>query len=845
MSTAEATKPSQKHQSLAVIIQGVEFDKLLLHSFSGTEGLSRLFRFDLEMLSLASTHVPASEVIGKKVVIRLAEKGKGHRYFIGLINRFSWTGKDHDFHHYHAEVVPWTWKLTLTSDCRIFQRKTIPQIIQQIFDENGFKSNEHYQLKLNREYTAIDYVVQYRETDFNFVSRLMEQEGIFYYFEHSYEKGGNGDSAPSPSHLKNLMVLVDQNDRGSSIDAPIAYVPHAGQGDTAHDRIYAWHETSALRPTRYTLRDYHFERSESDLEVSKPAKNKLGDGEWEIFDYPGEYAQRFDKPEADQGKVKSEAQTTARLRMEEEESPLLVSGGSSNCRAFIAGSLFTLHDHPCPSFNQAYLVTSVHHAAETAPPYIGGHHQGHGYHNSFTCMPQATPFRPPRVTPKPVIQGLQNAVVVGSKDKEVEVDRWGRVKVQFQWDRYGKKDLDSSCWVRVAQAWAGKRWGTFFWPRIGQEVLVAFQEGDPEEPIIVGSAYNDAQPVPYLGDGFDEKHPHNPNLTGIKTNSTLGGKGYNELRFNDTKDKEQIYIHGQRDMDVRIRHTSRERVVHDRHLVVGWEQQDEDDPDATTKKGGDQREMVYQDKHLHVHRNQVEHVEGNQMLMVGKGEAEDGGNVQIFIEKDKIQTIEGNYLMHIIKTLGVMVDGAISLILNSSVTTLIKGNQHQKVEGEKREKIAGPQSLSIGGDHKQKVGGSNHLTVGGDQSEKVGGTQSLTAGADLQQKVGQNAALDAGQEIHIKAGMKVIIEAGAQLSLKGPGGFVDIGPSGVTIVGTIVNINSGGSAGSGSGAKPNSPQPPDEPDDASQNKPKDAEKAKPTKPTQADGSVSGFKSAPG
>jgi type VI secretion system Vgr family protein len=406
------------------------------------------------------------------------------------------------------------------------------------------------------------------------------------------------------------------------------------------------------------------------------------------------------------------------------------------------------------------MLTSVQHSATQPSEFVsgeGGTASEASYNNSFTCIAADIIFRAPRITPKAIVQGPQTAVVVGPKGEEIFTDKFGRVKVQFHWDREGKKDENSSCWMRVAQIWAGKRWGASFWPRIGQEVIVDFLEGDPDQPIIVGSVYNAEQMPPYLGEGPDSKHKNDNKVAGIKSNSTKGGVGFNEWRFDDTKDKEQIFIHAERNMDVRVKNENMERIISHRHLIVGNEKDG--------KKSGDQREMVYQDKHMKVHRHQIEHIGGNMELLIGKGD-----------------------------------EGSGSLDIN--------------IAGKKTETIGGDNDYHLKGERKEKIDGSTSLTVGGSQQEKVG----------------TKHALEAGQEIHLKAGMKVIIEAGVQLTIKGPGGFVDIGPSGVTIQGTMVLINSGGAAGSGSGSSPATP--------------KDAKEAKPTEPTVADDAKTGQKSAP-
>jgi type VI secretion system secreted protein VgrG len=349
-----------------------------------------------------------------------------------------------------------------------------------------------------------------------------------------------------------------------------------------------------------------------------------------------------------------------------------------------------------------------------------------------------------------MIHGSQTAVVTGPKGEEIYTDKYGRIKVQFHWDREGKKDENTSCWIRCSQTSAGKNWGAMFIPRIGQEVVVSYLEGDPDRPLVTGVVYNAEQMPAY-------ELPKEMTKSYIKTNSSKSGDGYNEIRFEDKMDKEQIFIHAERNMDVRVKNDSMERVVANRHLVVGYEKDG--------KKGGDQMEAVYQDKHLNVKRHHIEHIEGNMELLIGKGEATDGGNLDVYIEKNRTEKIDENFDLHVVKAHNVKVDGGLS------------------------------------------------HTVG-----------------DHHEKSGKNFNIEAAMEIHLKAGVKVIIEA-PQVSLKGAGGFVDVGPTGVAIQGAMVLINSGGAAGVGTGAKPAAP--------------KAAKEAKPTKPTKADKSKTGHKSAPG
>ncbi len=725
-------------------------DKLLLIGLSGHEGISQLFSFQLEVLAEKKTEVAFEKLLGQNVTVEIALPQKEKRFFNGIVSRAIEGEQGAFFTEYALEIVPQFWLLTRRAQSRIFQHMSVPNILKKVFDGLDVA------FELQGTFHARDYCAQYRETDFNFACRVMEEEGIFYFFKHS------------DGHHQ----MVVANTPGSHSDLPVTanVIYETVEGGTRdEDRIHSWTKTQELRSGKYTLFDHSFELPHKHLEASKTIVDSIPVGsvthklnvadnqKLELYDFPGEYAQRFDgvsggggeQPE-DLQKIFEDNRRTVEIRMQEEALPSLLIQGASQCRQFTSGHKFNLERHF--NANGAYVLTSVQHGCRQDNYRSTG--QGFSYSNSFTCIPFALPFRPPRVTAKPTVPGTQTAVVVGPAGEEIFTDKYGRVKVQFHWDREGKNDADSSCWVRVGQLWAGKRWGASFWPRIGQEVIVDFLEGDPDQPIIVGSVYNADQMPPYLGDGLDSKHKKDNKVSGIKSCSTPGGGGFNEMRFDDTKGKEQVFIHAQRNADTRVLNDSMESVSHDRHLTVGGEKDG--------SKAGDQREMIFRDKHLKVHRNHIEQIGGNMELLIGG--------------------IDGD------------------------------GNQDIVIQGYKKELI-------------EK---NDHLHVKGSRMEAIGGSQSLTVGGSQQEKIGKKHAMDVAEEIHLKCGMKVIIEAGVQLTLKGPGGFVDINPGGVTIQGTMVLINSGGAAGSGSGSSPAGPA--------------DAKKANPTAPVVADDSKTGQKS---
>jgi type VI secretion system secreted protein VgrG len=728
-------------------------DVLLLSGFSGREAISQPFFFQLDCVAENENtkKVVFDTLLGQKITVEVALPGGAKRFFNGVCQRVAQGARDATFTRHLLDLVPEALLLSHKAQSKIFQHLSIPDILKKVL------TGIDVAWEIQGTFQPRDYCVQYRESDFAFASRLMEEEGIYYFFKHS-----------DGSHK-----MVVANTAGSHSDLPVnssLIFESVGGGTRTEDRVLAWEKAQELRAGKTLLWDHCFELPHKHLEADKPIQGSVAAGKsthklalsanakLELYDWPGGYAQRFDginkgggEQPAEIQKIFDDNKRTVGLRMEAEAAASVLVHAASNCRQIVSGHKFTLERHF--EGDGSWVVLQVGHSASEAADVRSGV-GGFTYQNHFSCFPAALPFRPPRDTPIPVVRGTQSAVVVGPKGEEIFTDKYGRVKVQFHWDRDGKNDTDSSCWVRVAQPVAGRRWGTSFWPRIGQEVIVDFLEGDPDQPIIVGSVYNADQMPPYLGDGPDSKHKNDNKVSGIKSNTTMGGAGYNEMRMDDTKGKEQLFLHAERNMDVRVKSDSMESVGGNKHLIVGGEKDGQ--------KWGDYKELVYQDVHLHNKRDLHQMVGGDMYLEIGQ---EGAGNVDL----------------------------------------MVKGYRKTLVlEGEE-------------------------FHVESDRKEVVDGSQSLTVGGDQQEKVGQKHALEAGQEIHLKSPMKVVIEAGMQLTLKGPGGFIDIGPTGVAISGTMVLINSGGSAGSGSGSHPASTELPT--------------MANPKKPTPADDSKSGMKSS--
>lgn len=628
-------------------------DTLLLARLSGQEGLSELFHFDMDLFSEQQS-ISFQDIIGKNVTISMLLADGSNRFFNGLISRFSQeygksdSERETQYFSYSATLVPWTWLLTQTTDSRIFQNLSVQDIVEKIFSEKGFTD---FEFKLNNTYEPKEYTVQYRETDFNFVSRLLEQEGIYYFFKHE-----NG---------KHIMVMADHS--GANEPCPTqasAKFLHSGHDHFGgEDTIEHLKMLKKIQSGKYTLKDYNYKIPDTDLKVTFDTTHELGDEDYERYDYPGRYTGR------------NAGDALAMIRMEELESRIMTLCGTCDCRAFATGYRFKLENASQDEWNdKEYLLTRIKHSIDLSSTYFTGPAAAETeqfYKNQFECIAHETPFRPKRITPRPVVKGVQTAIVVGPDGEEIYTDEHGRVKVQFHWDREGKMDENSSCWLRVIQSMAGNGWGALFLPRIGHEVIVEFIEGDPDRPIVTGQVYHGINRPPY-------SLPEEKTKSTFKSSSSIGGGGFNEIRFEDKADDERLFIHAQKNQDTRIQNDRCEWVGNASHLIT----------------------------------------------------------------------------------------------------------------------VA---------DQLEKINGDKHLTVCGDHNEKVDGTISLETDMDLQEKVGIKHAVDAGLEIHLKAGMKVIVEAGTQISLKVGSNFVDIGPAGVTIQGTMVKINSGGSAGAGSGSTPEAP----------------------------------------
>ena len=586
-------------------------DELLLEGFSGHEAVSEPFSFNLELLS-ENDSVAASDLLGQAVTISLRLADGSDRAFHGLVRTFRQLGTDEGLTNYEANVVPWLWFLSLAQDCRVFQQKSVLDIVEEIF---GKYPDADYEIKVVGSYAPREYCVQYRESDLAFVTRLLEAEGIFYYFEHT-------DSGHKLTLTDDLSMISP-----CPVQASFELSP-APAGWLEEDVITELYREHAVLSEKVTLRDYDYLKPSNNLETAQGSSSVA-----EVYDYPGGYAEL------------SEGERYATVSLQRRRATHEIVRGAGSGRTLTTGHTFDISGYYVDEVNQTYFVLGTWHSASG-----GGYRSGESeatYANQFECIPATVPYRPPLTAPKPMVRGSQTAVVVGPGGEEIytDPDGHGRVKIQFHWDRLGASDENSSCWVRVSQAWAGKGWGALAIPRIGQEVIVDFLEGDPDRPIITGRVYNQDLMPPY-------ELPANNTQAGIMSRSSKGGGGanFNEIRLEDKKGSEQLYIHAEKDKMVVVENDRDETVGHDETVGIGNDQSLDVGNDRTIKVGKNHDESVGTGMSLSVGENRS--------MTIGKNLTERvGQNMDLSVDKDRSTSIGNDLTIEVSKDTKVTVGG--------------------------------------------------------------------------------------------------------------------------------------------------------------------------------------------
>ena len=605
-------------------------DALLFRRMVADERLARPFHYRLEVFS-RDPQLDFDRLLGENLTVRLElPERPGARYFNGFVSAVAQGADVGRFATYVLTLKPWLWFLSRNADCRIFQNMTVPEIVKRVFLDHGVADFKDRLGKV--EYPRREYCVQYRESDFAFVSRLLEEEGIYYYFRHE-----NG---------KHTLVLANGQDSHEAVAGyqRIPYYPPNADGRRVRDHIDGWSLRRSVESGGAALDDYDFKLPRKNLHSLTRLAGDHAQAHYETFDYPGGYYER------DHGEHYS------RLRAEEHRTRAEIVHGRGNAYGLTVGALFTLENCPREDQNREYLMLAARHELRSDDYETKSADDGGPLHScSFSVLHAERVFRPPRSTAKPVVRGPQTAVVVGRAGEEIHTDEYGRVKLQFHWDRYGPADQDSSCWVRVAQTAAGKGWGAVNLPRVGQEVVVDFLEGDPDRPLVTGRVYNGISKPPYA-------LPENATVSTFKSNSSKDSRGFNELRFEDRAGREQLFMHAQRRMDLRVRGSLYETVGGSREVRVGWEKDGE--------RGGDLNTLVRRDINHHVEQGEYRLV--------------DRGMHQTVVE-DVIESHQQNHTVLVGDTAAlnareVIIEGAEQLS-NRSGKVSVEGTQTVHVKG--------------------------------------------------------------------------------------------------------------------------------------------------------------------
>ncbi|NOX91000.1 MAG: type VI secretion system tip protein VgrG [Gammaproteobacteria bacterium] len=583
-------------------------DVLLLTSFSGAELVSSPFEFQLSTLSL-NLEIKPEDLIGKQITVKI--QNEHGRVFNGFVQRFAFGEiKSSSFREYRLVMMPWFSFLSKTENRRIFQNKNTKSIISQVFADLGFADFD-----FRADGGALrEYCVQYGESDLEFVSRLLEEEGYAYYFTHE--------------ESKHTLIIVD---KANAYDECIETNLTCSKGSTPDSEIKHWEHKYEFRKGGWISNDFNFKEPGKKQEVETKSKSKFANnGKFKHYEYPDLYD------------VGSGADLV-KVRMDAEEVRMNTITGSSNCSTFYAGGFFKLDKHDAKSEQGSYTLLSVEHFASDSS-YFSGQNGETGYSNEFSCIPSEVHYRPTQDHKRPEMKGPQSAIVTGPAGEEIYIDEFGRIKVQFIWDREGKNDENSSCFLRVMQAWAGNGWGTSFIPRIGHEVIVTFLDGDPDRPIVTGTVYNGVNKPPYSS----------KTQSGIKTHSTKSGSAanFNELRFEDKKGSEQVYIHAEKNLDT--------MVENDETLTV--------DKDRTKIIKNDENSTIENDRNKTVNNNQTETIKKNKTIDVGKDHKETvQSNMTITINKDLTESVKGDYIESVTKDYALQAK-TITLQANDKIT---------------------------------------------------------------------------------------------------------------------------------------------------------------------------------
>lgn len=696
------------------------------------EGLSKITKIRI-VFAIDEVGYTLDKLLGEKFHIEMKTAGSTPRIFRGTCIEAEYLGtaagdaNARGFDVFSVEVRTWPWFLTIAQDSRIFQEKSVPDIVKEVCADHGFSD---ITLKLSGTYAARTYTVQYDETDFDFISRLLEEEGIFFFFDHT-------------SNVEKL-ILADSIGASEAIkETPtIEYVENINRGFGDPDTLFGWNDMTRAVPTKATLVDYNFTtpRTALDKSFTDKSSRKYKSGK-EIYAMHGRYATTGDADHYSRVKGERQAHEAERWL------------GFGNVRTMAAGATFTLKGHPRVTGANTFLIVNATHRFQdqgsieamkvSAIDVVNAETDKDVsviYDNQIEVIRKETPYRPPAVTPWPDLSGLHTATVTGPSGEEIYTDEYGRIKVQFHWDRDGKNDENTTCWVRVMQPWTGKGYGMVAIPRIGQEVVVQFERNNPDRPICIGMVYNAVNMPPYgLPDAMTQ--------TTIRTESSKGGGGFNELVFEDKKDAEFVRLQSEKDY--------KEIIKNNAVITVGIEKADP----------GDMSLEVFNDQTEKIGHDQAEEVGNDRSRTVGNNETIDIGN-------DRTETVGNNQTESI----------------GTDMSETVGSNRTRDVGADETVTVGSNQTLSVGSNQDTSVGSNQSLSVGSNQSVDIGSTGSITAGSKYEIKVGGSSITITPTSIELKS-MKIVLDASMQVEVKGGISAKLQGGAMATVQGGLVKIN--------------------------------------------------------
>ncbi len=707
-----------------------EFFKLSIEGLSsdvhvvklhGHEGLSELYEFVVEFVSDDSSIV-FDDVVGKPAVVEMMTN-EDSRFVHGIVCRVEETGVGQKLTSYEVAIVPAFWAFGLKSDCCIYQELSVPDVIKDILESGGLASGTDFDLRLEGTYDSREYIVQYRESDLDFVRRLCEEAGIFFFFEHA-EDGHKLVFADDPGAHADITGLVVLPFRSSEtgMQSDVEQVSHLRFART-------------LRTGKVMMQSFNFEKNTLALAAESAAESASGhEAEHVEYDFDGRYG------DENGGKA------LAQMRQQAYDARRRILTGSSNCRQFVAGFKFGVSEHPRDEINADYVLVRVRHEGEqpqaAGADAIGAESGRRAYTNTFEAIPATVPFRPLPLTERALIDGPQTAVVTGPSGEEIHCDAHARVKVRFHWDRYGPTDDKSSCWVRVSQS---HRIADLAIPRVGEEVVVEFLEGDPDQPIITGRVYNGGNPSPYSLPGDKTKST-------IRTPSSPGGGGFNEIRFEDAAGSEEIYLHAQKDWNIDVLHDRTQKIGHDNtHKVTANE---------TMSVGGERSRTVGANETVTITKNRTLTVSGDESITVKGNETVE---------------VQGGSTTHVVGITKLTVDKDFSLSVGKDVSHVVGGDESIAITGSQSATVDGDLTLATKANLTQSADGSFDTSAKGDASLAAKGKMSLDAGKKMLIEGADEITLKCGSasitlkkngDIEIKGG-KVNVKSDGNLTLKG------------------------------------------------------------------------------